>query len=227
MTSYWNDFEKSEFINTSQGQITKYTQAGIEIIKLLQEESGEGIKTIVEVGTWNGRGSTLCILNGVCGSSIENFYSLECNKEKHLSAVDNLKSYINETVHLLWGSIVNPEYISSEEYKSNFPKLLTSEMHRKWFEIDIQNCRGCPHVLEQLPERIDLLVLDGGEYTTLNELEILLSRCSNYIILDDTKEDKCRECRNILLTHESWDEIYSLDERNGFSIFKKKQYLPR
>ena len=221
MTSHWDEFEKSQFMNTSQGQITQHTRAGIEIMDLLQKEAGATIQTIVEIGTWNGCGSTLCILKGLYGRKIDSFHSLECNREKHLAALENLDGYMNEATHILWGTIVDPRHITSEEYKKHFPKLLTCETYRGWFNVDIKNCEECPNVLEQLPAKIDLLFLDGGEYTTLNEFEILLPRCSNYILLDDTKEDKCRECRELLRANSSWTEVLYLDERNGFSIFKK------
>jgi hypothetical protein len=221
MASYWDEFEKDQFMNTSQGQITTHTQCGIEIVKLLQEEAGKSVHTIVEIGTWNGCGSTLCIVKGLYGRNIQSFHSLECNRDKHLAALDNLEGYLDGTMHLLWGTIVDSQHVTSEEYKKHFPKLQSSERHRGWFDIDIKNCEECPNVLSQLPESIDVLLLDGGEYTTLNEFEILLPRCSRYIILDDTKEDKCRECRDLLLANSSWTEVLYLDERNGFSIFKK------
>jgi hypothetical protein len=222
MATYWDEFEKGEFMNTSQGQITTHTQCGMEIVKLLEQEAGKTIQTIVEIGTWNGLGSTLCIIKGLYGRSIQSFYSLECNRDKHLAAVDNLNGYLNDTMSLLWGTIVDPQHITSEEYKKHFPKLLLSEQHRGWFDIDIKNCKESPNLLSQMPGSIDVLLLDGGEYTTLNEFEILLPRCSRYIILDDTKEDKCRECRELLLANSSWIEVVYLEERNGFSIFKKK-----
>ena len=222
MSSHWDEFEKSQFMTTSQGQITQHTRSGIEIMNLIQKEAGDTIHTIVEIGTWNGCGSTLCILKGLYGRKIESFHSLECNHEKQLAALDYLEAYMNDTTHLLWGTIVDPKHIVSEEYTKRFPKLLASERYRRWFDIDINNCEECPNVLDQLPAKIDLLFLDGGEYTTLNEFEILLPRCSTYILLDDTKEDKCRECRDLLLADSSWTEVLYLDERNGFSIFKKR-----
>jgi hypothetical protein len=221
MTSHWDEFEKSQFMNTSQGQITTQSECGIQLVKLLQEEAGKSIHTIVEIGTWNGCGSTLCIVKGIYGRTIQSVQSLECNREKHLSALDNLDGYLDDKMFLLWGTIVDPRRIRSEEYKKHFPTLHSSQRHRGWFDIDIKNCEECPNVLSQIPERIDLLVLDGGEYTTLSEFEILLPRCASYIVLDDTKEDKCRECRVRLLADSSWSEILHLDERNGFSIFKK------
>lgn len=220
MTSYWDCYEKGEFAVANSGQITMQTTAGKEVFRILQEESGKDIHTVVEIGTWNGRGSTMCILFGISGTDITSFHSIECNRDKYLSAIDVLEEHIGSTAHLLWGSIVNTEYIRSEEYRNNFPSLKDSEKLMGWFNIDLQNCDAAPNVLGELPEKIDFLLLDGGEYTTLNEFEVLLPRCRRYIALDDTMQDKCRECTQRLRNDPRWTEIISIDERNGFSVFK-------
>jgi hypothetical protein len=75
-------------------------------------------------------------------------------------------------------------------------------------------------VLDELPETIDFLLLDGGEYTTLYEFSVLFGRCTKYIALDDTKMDKCKEIHKILTDNPDWNEIVALDCRNGFSIFE-------
>jgi hypothetical protein len=220
MTSYWDSYEKGEFAAASMGQISMQTKAGQEIFRVLQEESGKDIQTIVEIGTWNGRGSTMCILFGINGSSFKSFHSIECNRDKYLSAVDVLEGHIDNNTYLMWGSIVNTEYIRSEEYRNNFPSLKHSEQLLGWFNIDLQNCEAAPNILGALPDKIDFLLLDGGEYTTLNEFEVLLPRCTRYIAMDDTNQDKCRECRRRLQADPRWTEISCIDERNGFSIFK-------
>ena len=220
MASYWDLYEKGEFAVASSGQINMQTKAGQEVFHILQQESGKDIQTVVEIGTWNGRGSTMCILFGIDGSSFKSFHSIECNRDKYLSAVEVLEAHIESNIHLLWGSIVNTGHIRSEEYRDNFPSLKDSEKLMGWFDIDLQNCEAAPNVLSALPDKIDFLLLDGGEYTTLNEFEVLLPRCTRYIALDDTTQDKCRECRRRLQADPRWTEILSIDERNGFSIFK-------
>ena len=220
MSSYWDINEKEEFDSAQSGQITMRTTSGKYIYGILREEAGHTVNRIVEIGTWNGLGSTMCIVLGIQGKSIELFQSIECNKDKHLCAVEHFKGHLSDSAELIWGSIVNPEHINSEEYRKYFPGLETSDLLRGWFDIDLKNCMAAPNVLHSLPEEIDFLLLDGGEYTTLNEFEILLPRCVMYIALDDTTQDKCRECRARLISSQEWTEIVHLDERNGFSISK-------
>jgi predicted O-methyltransferase YrrM len=217
MSSFWDANEKEEFDVAPAGQITRHTESGKQLYRILQED--DTIKRVVEIGTWNGRGSTLCLIHGIQGKNVESFHSIECNREKHLAAVEFLDSQMEGNTTLLWGSIIDTAHVSSDAYRKNFPGLDTSESLRSWFDIDLKNCEAAPNVLKDLPEQIDFLLLDGGEYTTLNEFEILLPRCVGYIALDDTLPDKSRECRMRLVNSGDWKEIVQLDERNGFSIF--------
>ena len=219
MSSYWDTSEKHDFDVARAGQITLHTESGKEIYRILREDTS--IKRIVEIGTWNGRGSTMCIIHGIQGKNVESFHSIECNKEKHLAAVEYLESQIDDNTALLWGSIIDPAHIRSDAYRANFPELAKSELLRGWFDIDLKNCEAAPRILKDIPEQIDFLLLDGGEYTTLNEFEILFPRCTGYIALDDTLMDKCREVRRRLTESFEWCEMVRLDCRNGFSVFKR------
>ena len=219
MSSYWDAIEKHDFDVARAGQITMHTESGKEIYRILREDTN--IKRIVEIGTWNGRGSTMCIINAIQGQNVESFHSIECNKEKHLAALEFLEAQIEDNTVLLWGSIVDTTYVASEEYRANFPELANSERLRGWFDVDLKNCEAGPRILKDIPEQIDFLLLDGGEYTTLNEFEILFPRCTSYIALDDTLMDKCREVRRRLIESSKWCEIVRLDCRNGFSVFKR------
>ena len=219
MESFWNEMEKNQFEQANTGQITIRSEEGCSIINIIQNSSD--IKNIVEIGTWNGLGSTLCILHGIQNKDV-NFWSIECNNEKIISAIESLRDYIDDRVRLLWGSVVDTNVIKTEEYLSNFTELKTSKTLQTWFKADLNNCEVCPNILKDLPDNIDFLLLDGGEFTTLYEFECLRDRCSKYIALDDTLIDKCREVRKRLLEDGNWTEILSINNRNGFSIFKKK-----
>jgi len=220
MASFWSHAEHVQFAAATSGQIRLQSDEGRMIVELLQKEGGKEIKNIVEIGTWNGLGSTMCILQGIQGKDVQ-FWSLECNKEKHDAALDSLSDVIDERVNLLWGSIVDISEVTSERYLSNFPSLVESETLKAWFKVDLDNCAACPKVLDELPEHIDFLLLDGGEFTTLYEFSVLFGSCTKYIVLDDTLIDKCKEVRKVLTDNVEWSEIVSLDSRNGFSIFKR------
>ena len=78
-----------------------------------------------------------------------------------------------------------------------------------------------PNVLDQIPAKIDFLILDGGEFSTTAELDKLIDR-SNYIFLDDTIMRKNRENRMRLINSL---EFIMLDDypadRHGWSLFKR------
>jgi hypothetical protein len=221
MESYWTENEKRSFQAASQGQLIIQSAEGRYIVDLLRNECGRRIHTLVEIGTWNGLGSTLCMLHGIQGQNISSFHSIECNREKLEQARDNLQDYLDDTIHLVWGTILKAEHLTANTIEAAFPSIQGSTEQRGWLLADISNCILCPNVLEQLPQAIDFLLLDGGEFTTLQEFQILLPRCKAFIALDDTHTDKCREARAILRQLPEWSEIYCSDGRNGFSVFEK------
>ena len=224
MTSHWNPHEKNEFEIALTGQITLESDEGQKIIEILQEHCEKEIKTIVEIGTWNGLGSTSCILEAIKGKYV-NFWSLECNKEKSETAKEYLQSRLDSRVKLIWGSIVIEDDVYNQDYMKHFPILEEHGIEKRWFVDDLLNCRNAPNVIERLPGTIDFLLLDGGEYTTLYEFKKLFERCSAYIALDDVNVDKCREVREILKADNDWEEVVYVENRHGFSIFKKIKKL--
>lgn len=214
--SHWAPAEKVSFFSQGIGQIHPRTAEGVFIQDLLAQNAGSAIKNVVEIGTWNGLGSTLCILNGLQSHQDIPFYSLECCKDKQLVAVENLEDIKTIATQLLWGTVVDVDRIKSEDYLKHF-----TEITKEWYVVDLNNCIEAPNVLSVLPEVIDCLLLDGGEYTTLNEFEILFPRCTKYILLDDTFISKCKEIEKRLEMNTSWKRIFHSKERNGFSCWQK------
>lgn len=209
----WCPNDKNDFFTQSNGQITPYGKVGKTIINYIKTEN---IKNIVEIGTWNGMGSTQCFLLGV--SSDTKFYTIESNKEKVETAKKNLSSYIlTNNIKFLWGSILSIEDIKDAEII--FPELSNSEFKR-WHSIDIENINNSPNVMSELPDKIDFLLLDGGEFTTWYEFQLLFPRCIKYIALDDVNVSKCKKIREYLYLNPLWKEVEYINERNGFSIFK-------
>jgi len=74
-----------------------------------------------------------------------------------------------------------------------------------------------------MPDKIDLLLLDGGEFSTLSEFNKLYSR-SKYILLDDTNTTKCNKVSKILIEDNNFELIFDeqTDDRNGFMAFRRK-----
>lgn len=72
-------------------------------------------KTFLEIGTWNGLGSTKAFSNGFKNRDDEYvFYSLECNKDKCSDAsklyTDNSKIHILNEVYGMWNQMIFIKY---------------------------------------------------------------------------------------------------------------------
>jgi len=197
-----------------KGQINRGSKLG-EIIYNLSKQSD--VLNIVEIGTWLGLGSTKCILDGILSKKEKtNVYSLECNKLRHEEAKINL-GFIPETFKLIHGTII--------EYKELLPLkgTLNNETLETWLNDDLISLKTCPNVFDKLPNNIDLLIIDGGEFTGQQEFDKLWQRCK-YIILDDTNAIKHEKTKSFIL---SKPDIFSIIEnntldRNGFLVCEVK-----
>lgn len=218
------------------GQINLGTRLGNVIYEISKRND---IENIVEIGTWNGLGSTLCVLTAIRGLS-KNFFSVELYDDMYMQAIDNLRLHISLQTHdgyttdrsgqlkILNGSVVDFDDIACLDF-SNIRKSIEngigpSELHlehaRLWFEKDILAVKNSVNIIDMLPQHIDLLILDGGEYTTYYEWLKLRDR-TRIFILDDTKLFKNKRVRDEMLANEKYRVLIDEQEdRNGYAVFE-------
>ena len=181
--------------------------------KLLQSTiQNNKCKIIVEIGTWKGMGSTLCILESMLPDS--EFTTLESNKTFYDIAMFNLKKYEGK-FKMIYGSIVSYEEV--ESFTSNYN---LEPLKQQWLKEDLYNISQCPNVINEIPSEIDFLLLDGGEFSTYNEW-IKLKNRTKIVALDDIREIKTSLIHHELLNDENYELLEETSEGNGFSIFKK------
>jgi hypothetical protein len=182
------------------------------------------INTILEIGTWNGLGSTLCFLLALKENTHTRFISLECNEEKNKIAIENTRDMLNPTLHnIVWGSILTIDELN--QIPLIFPECVSNPEFYRWHTVDIENVVIAPNVCHILPETIEFVLFDGGEFTTYREFHKLFPRCSRYIALDDVNVSKCFHIRSYLRNHGDWKEIFFTNDFNGFSIFEKNETI--
>ena len=175
-------------------------------------------KTFLEIGTWNGLGSTKAFSNGFTNRDDDYvFYSLECNADKSADAV---KLYTdNNKIHILNEVIWNEEPI---DFYNIFPQCLSNNTYKHWNEVDLINMKKCNLFLNRpnLPSIFDVILLDGGEFTTYYEFQILKDKCK-ILMLDDINVDKCKLIVKEIESDPSWKIIKKENTRNGFLIAEK------
>ena len=99
------------------GQINRGSFLGDFLYKESQKESN---KIFVETGTWNGQGSTWCILQGIIDSKRDDcyFYTLEINPNVFYEAIDFLPKVPN--FFLMLGKITDETLVLEEQDESFF-----------------------------------------------------------------------------------------------------------
>jgi hypothetical protein len=191
------------------GQINETTERWKLIQKTIKDNN---FKKIVEIGTWKGLGSTKCILE-IIDDDCE-FISIESNHVFYKIAEQNLKDYLGK-FKLLLGTIVNEsevfEFVNSIELNTQ---------QKIWLEEDINNINKCKNLLDSIPNQIDFLLLDGGEFSTYPEWKKLKER-TKIVALDDILEVKTSLIHHELSNDKNYELLEKTQEGNGFSIFKK------
>jgi hypothetical protein len=191
------------------GQMHHDHLIGQQIIKILKNRD---IKNVLDLGTWNGRGSTICFYLGLLSHDREDIhiYSLEVDEERHTEATAFWQ--FSPNVHPLRGHLFHKGPPSQEEIVRRFPNAV-----KDWLEVDLKNVKNASAV--SLP-KIDLVLFDGSEYLTYYEYLLLRDKV-NYIFCDDANVDKCRQIKQELLASSEWQCLFVSDERNGVCGFER------
>ena len=174
--------------------------------------------TFLEIGTWNGLGSTRAFSRGFKNRHDDYvFYSLECNKDKCADAAQLYAD--NPKMHVLNEVIWNEE---PSDFYAVFPQCLTNQMYKHWNEVDLINMKRCPLFLNRpnLPAVFDVVLLDGGEFTTYYEFQLLKNKCK-ILMLDDINVAKCKLIVEELRADASWNIIKCENVRNGYLIAER------
>jgi hypothetical protein len=172
--------------NSYSGQIRRNHEIGMWITFLASLPS---VNSIVEIGTWNGKGSSKAIVRGVMLKS----------KPKRLPVT-------------VCGYEINPEMAKS-----------AGKVLRRFTFFKVTWMKNAPNVYSTVPECIDLLILDGGEFSTFAEFRLLNERVTDWIILDDTNTRKCAEILKLVKDEKRFQVIYESDERHGTAVLKRLQ----
>ena len=119
----------------------------------------------VEIGTWNGRGSTCCFYDGFTKrTSSYTLQSYEIFPPRVEEAAKLWKDVPD--IHIVRGRILKDEECPTFfEAQKVFPT-----MNEAWHSEDIRNFWSCSYVPLDNPE---VILLDGAEYLTYFEFEKL------------------------------------------------------
>ncbi len=178
------------------------------------------VSKIVEIGAWEGKGSTRVLAKAVSTRPDVNsvsILSLEAAQKRAKRAQKRNRKF--HFVEVVWGSIVAEQDLDYQDLNEN---------ENLWIAEDINALKNCPRVLDSIPNSIDALFLDGGEFSTRKEYDLLFERVKKWLILDDTLSRKSAAIAK-MIREDSAPFVVLIDshQRNGFMIalIKEKSAL--
>ncbi|MEB3231549.1 MAG: hypothetical protein VKJ64_11105, partial [Leptolyngbyaceae bacterium] len=200
-----------------------------------QIASKEDVRSILEIGSSSGQGSTEAFVQGILRNpSRPNLFCIEISRERfqvlrnHYKDIPLVKCY-------------NVSSVSVDEFPSvqkveNFYKTVDSQLKAypleqviDWLNQDIQylkNSNVPENGIEIIREEngidiFDVVLIDGSEFTGNIELEHVYG--ARYILLDDIGTFKNYESHQRLLQDNNYELIIcDFLLRNGYSIFSRK-----
>jgi hypothetical protein len=175
----------------------------------------ERFTRFLEIGTWNGRGSTCCFYDGFTKRTAP--YTLQSYEicESRVKEAKDVWGFF-PSIQILHGRVLE----DAEVPYFDVVKAVHPNINQSWHTEDIKNLVSCPYIPMEDPE---VVLLDGAEYLTYFEFEKMKNMSGiRVFMLDDAVIDKCRNIQRYLMEHPDWTRVaYSDTERNGWAVFEK------
>jgi hypothetical protein len=197
------------------GQITLETAFGQELRAL---GANPKYRVFVEIGSWDGQGSTKCLWDGMSTRSDgPRLVSLEANKNWWRVAANAWKD-VSGGPTILWGRLAERmmtdkevlEHPLYEEIRDHYALHYTQD-ERDFATAPLVRMRRC-----------DVAVLDGGEFCGMADWAAIEPLAPRIVCLDDTRVMKNAEVLKKLLDA-GWKMFWSSDERNGAAILERPE----
>tara|TARA_B100001027_G_C16120024_1_gene264457 strand:- start:2 stop:667 length:666 start_codon:yes stop_codon:yes gene_type:complete len=208
-----NYFSSKEKAKKSPGNIRRDTKSGQLIENVIYEHS---LRKILEIGTWNGLGSTNTVIDILEDLNEDySFISIESDKIFFDQAKKNLKKKMNKNIQLKLGRIIEIDELPDIE-NINFGEVGLIPQNKEWFIQDLRRYGKVENIYNELPSEFDLVILDGGEFSTYPEF-LKLYKKTKFIALDDTETYKQYDVLKFIKNNSGFKLV---SETSGFAIYK-------
>jgi hypothetical protein len=221
--SYWIDkisfkhkalvYEMIDWSSMNTGQIKLHQSIGLWAQKYAEDKR---FSRYLEIGTWNGGGSTVCF---GAGFSTRDDNPKLISLETNLARVTEAKSLWKNISHV---EIIHSRILDDDEIPTfEIANKIHSNIVYDWHKDDIENFKSSSYfdIHTYNPE---VVMLDGGEYMTYFEY-LKLKDSALVFLLDDTAVSKCQKIVNELSNNPLWHLIAGdFNQRNGWHVFEKK-----
>jgi len=236
-------------------RITNHGYSGLDIVLVAQIKKDEfqrtlerlaslpEVKTILEIGSSDGRGSTAGIAAGMKKNpSGPQLHAIEFAKRRFVRLARRYKSrkdiHCHNCVTVSRKDFIGPEAITEfsrryapQFYKGADPSEVESELNELLIESTtyIEKHDLPENGIQSIKDRFgivdfDLVLIDGGPFSGDAELEQTIG--AKYIAFDDIFDIKNYKGHQRMLQDPDYEMVcYSKILRGGFSVFKRRDSL--
>lgn len=158
---------------------------------LKQLANRQDVHRFLEIGTWYGGGSSLCIAQELAKRNGTKLYTIEMFEEAWLEAREVLKDYPVRCI--LGGTVPVSDYLKPSDMT---PYEVASEHFEKYYFRDLALAEEYEPMLEPLCKHhaFDAVLMDGNEYTGWAEFQIIKEVCCpRYLAMHDCGTLKTRK----------------------------------
>jgi hypothetical protein len=208
------------------GQIHLRTEFGYHLLKLAADQQ---YKTYLEVGTWMGNGTTRCLVQGVLERDTEDgeevhLYSIEANLTFYLQAFQRWLPWGYPFLHLCYGKLHEQGLLTAQEIENHDYYGWVVTHYEMWYAQDCKDYEAAPYLQRKhFPKEIDVVVLDGGEFSGYADWLAVKKMNPKVVCLDDTVVMKNERVYKELLKDEAWELLAeNPEDRHGWAIFSRK-----
>ncbi len=207
------------------GQIHLNTKFGYMLYTLANDSK---YTRYLEVGTWKGNGSTKCVMEGLIERYEANpqdpiiFHSFETNPTFFKEATDLWAPKGYPFLKIYNAKIHENSMMTREEIEGS-PMFEDICCHYDlWYEQDVKDYDEAPYINPStLEEKIDIVILDGGEFAGYADWLAVKPLNPSVVCLDDTGCMKNRKVYEELKADSAWKVLEEGGDRNGWAIFTK------
>ena len=193
---------------------------------LILAGSNPDFKVFLDVGTGTGVGTTRALINGILQRTEQNarLYSLDINEpvihKARFQYINNRKWQNTSFAQFMWGRLNKTEFLLRQDLEE-FPNpgairpiydLMYDREHHLWLKA--------PYI--SLAERFDVIVLDGGDFSSIGDFSALKETNPKMWFLVDVNLCKNRGAFAELSASSKYDLIRKFEDGRGSAIFKRK-----
>ena len=196
------------------GQVNLDTSFGRAIRDIC---SRPDVNVCVDIGAWNGLGTTQCIVSGLSSKKSGHVYSFEVDDIMFAKAENVWRC--NSLVTLQKARLAETMLTHAEvEASPNYSNISSADW-RSWYAGEAANFEKT--TIGTLPDTIDFVVIDGGEFSGVGDWAAVKTKSPKYVALDDTFTVKTDSVLREMLASGEWMVLYDGNDRNGLSILRK------